>query len=197
MYGGDEAHALSAWTSTRHEIDAERRERIPALLRMLAENGHETPFEKSALHFLVRTDVATHIHMLKHRIGVSVNAESARYKQLRTPTCYVPTDVMKAFGDALEERFHEAVQDYNEWLDILIEAGTPRARAKEVARYFLPYSNQLTSDVMFNFRSFVHFQRLRNEAHAQLEVREVAQRMVELVSEVGGFEHSLAAFGLR
>ena len=79
-YGNDETHAMSAWTSTSRELSDEKRARIPALLRMLAENGHETPFEKSSIHFLVTTDIATHIHLIKHRIGVSVNA-ARRFRQ--------------------------------------------------------------------------------------------------------------------
>ena len=53
-------------------------------------------------------------------------------------------------------------------------------------------------DIMFNFRSFVHFQRLRNSEHAQFEVRALAQRMLELVQTIPGnpFKHTLAAFGL-
>ena len=74
-YGSDEIHALSAWTSTSRDLDDKKRDRIPALLEMLAANGHETPFEKSSLHFLVTVDCASHIHLLKHRIGVSINGE--------------------------------------------------------------------------------------------------------------------------
>lgn len=74
-YGGDLSHALSAWTSTSRELSEEKFSRIDKLLNMLASSGHETPFEKSTLHFLVTTDIATHIHLLKHRVGVSVNAE--------------------------------------------------------------------------------------------------------------------------
>ena len=72
-YGGDLTHSMSAWTSTSRDIDVvnpktgkTKRERIPSLLRNLAENGHGTPFEKSAIHFLVTTDIATHIQLLKH-----------------------------------------------------------------------------------------------------------------------------------
>jgi len=36
-YGGDETHALSAWTSTSRDLTQEKRERIPQLLAMLAE----------------------------------------------------------------------------------------------------------------------------------------------------------------
>ena len=77
-YGGDETHALSAWTSTSRDLTDDKRNRMDKLLNMLASAGHHTPFEKSSLHFLVCTDIASHIHILKHRIGVSVNAESAR-----------------------------------------------------------------------------------------------------------------------
>src|SRR5438876_4874238 len=91
-YGGDESHALSAWTSTERDLTEEKINRIPQLLKFLAENKHHTPFEKSMLHFLVKCDIATHIHFIKHRIGVSVNAESARYKELTDDSFYIPHD---------------------------------------------------------------------------------------------------------
>ena len=81
-YGSDITHAQSAWTSTVRNLSDDKLSRIDKLLNMLASAGHHTPFEKSSLHFLVCTDIASHIHILKHRIGVSVNAESARYKEL-------------------------------------------------------------------------------------------------------------------
>src|SRR5574338_1312968 len=92
FYGSDETHALSAWTSTSRDLTEEKRGRMDKLLTMLAQNGHHTPFEKSSLHFLITTDIATHIQILKHRIGVSFNAESARYKTLQEGKCYVPVD---------------------------------------------------------------------------------------------------------
>src|SRR5579863_5742207 len=81
-YGSDETHALSAWTSTSRDLDDKKRARMGGLLTMLATNKHHTPYEKSAQHFLVTTDLSAHIHMIKHRIGVSFNGESARYKEL-------------------------------------------------------------------------------------------------------------------
>lgn len=67
-YGSDLTHATSAWTSTSREINEEKLNRLPKLLKMLAENSHHTPFEKSSLHFLVNAEIASHIHMIKHRI---------------------------------------------------------------------------------------------------------------------------------
>lgn len=71
VYGDDKTHALSAWTSTSRDLTPEKEARIPVLLEALAREGHLTPFEKSSLHFLVTVDQATHIHLLKHRVGVS------------------------------------------------------------------------------------------------------------------------------
>lgn len=197
FYGGDETHALSAWTSTSRELDDAKRARIPALLARLAKDGHHTPFEKSTLHFLVTTDLATHIHLLKHRIAVPLNAESARYKELRDDKHYVPHDWPEPLKLMLCEHMEESFALYHKCIEHLTLSGYSRKRAKESARYFLPYANQLTADVSFNFRSFMHFQRLRNSPDAQLEVREVAQRMLELAAGIGAFEHSLNAFNVE
>jgi len=194
-YGGDVTHALSAWTSTSRELTDEKRARIPALLKMLAENGHETPFEKSMLHFLVTTDIATHIHLIKHRIAVSLNAESARYKELKEDKYYVPADWPVKWQRALTNWCEDGLSLYHQALADLIPV-LGRSRAKESARFFLPYATQITSDVAFNFRSFVNVQRLRNSEHAQKEVREVVQEMLRLVRETGAFTASIEAFGL-
>jgi len=196
-YGNDELHALSAWTSTSRELDEAKKERIPALLAQLATAGHHTPFEKSMLHFLVRCDTASHIHLLKHRIGVSCNGESARYKEIKAPSFLVPSDwpldiqnALKAHCLASNEIYHKTVARLTPLLG--------RARAKESARFFLPYANQLTLDVSFNFRSFQHFLGLRNKPEAQKEIRHIASKMLDLVVNIDGapFKHTLAAFKL-
>lgn len=194
-YGGDESHALSAWTSTSRDLTDEKRARIPALLKRLAEDGHHTPFEKSALHFLITVDTASHIHVIKHRIGVSVNGESARYKELKEDKFYVPEDWPQELQDALDHHARSSYYLYHKTIDELVRAGFDRKRAKESARFFLPYANQLTLDVMFNFRSFMHFQGLRNDDHAQLEIHEIAHQMLDLVRGTGEFNASLEAFG--
>lgn len=196
-YGDDLTHACSAWTSTSRELTDEKLERVPKLLSMLASEGHFTPFEKSSLHFLVTVEQATHIHLLKHRIGVSINGESARYKELKEDKCYIPVD--------WEERWAIALHNYTEMGNKLyhncLRELTPvigRKRAKESARFFKTFNSQITMDVMFNWRSFYHFQQLRNSEHAQLEVRQLAQDMLSLVKQIEGnpFEHTIKAFNL-
>mgnify|MGYP001607412675 CR=1 FL=1 len=193
-YGSDLTHACSAWTSTSRELTEDKLGRVGPLLKMLAENGHHTPFEKSSLHFLCTTDIATHIHLLKHRIGVSANSESGRYRELKDKF-YVPQD-----WDEQEQKKHiefceMCLREYHECLARLVAKGMTRSRAKESARFKLPYSNQYTVDVMFNFRSFEHFLKLRFSLHSQTEVRELAGRMLKLVKDTGSFNLTLMAFG--
>ena len=198
-YGGDESIAQSAWTSTNRDLTDERKKRIPDLLVNKlrdADTGHlhTSPFEKAVIHFLVTSDVATHIHFLKHRIGVSINGESARYKELKDDKMYVPEDWPAGWQSKLEEFNQFAASMYHRALAEL----TPvigRKRAKESARYFLPYSNQLTADVMFHFNTFMHFVELRYSEHAQREVRVLALEMLKLVFATGAFTSALEAYG--
>ncbi len=195
-YGSDQTHAQSAWTSTSRDLSEDKIERIPKLLTMLATEGHHTPFEKSSLHFLVTVDQATHIHLLKHRIGVSINGESARYKELKEDKTYIPQDWPKEWIEHLAWVTEISNNAYHKCLEEL----TPvlgRKRAKESARFFKTMNSQITMDLMFNFRSFMHFQQLRNDEHAQVEVRDLAQKMLHLVRTIPGdpFQHSLEAFG--
>lgn len=216
-YGSDIIHAQSAWTSTSRDLTEDKINRIDRLLKMLASEGHHTPFEKSSLHFLVTVDQATHIHLLKHRIGVSINGESARYKELKEDKTYLPEDFKIKLSDKslVYGTFSERLGVNHDWYSVLenytkignelyhqcLEDLTPilgRKRAKESARFFKTFNSQITMDVMFNWRSFYHFQQLRNNEHAQLEVREVAQTMLDLVKNIDNnpFKHTIKAFNL-
>lgn len=210
-YGGDITHGLSAWTSTYRDLTQDKLERLPKMLAMLAENEHETPFEKSVLHFLVDTEIASHIHLLKHRIGVSLNAESARYKELKEDKFYIPADfyglaVDPAHGiHSIHEDWAQVLTDKSLELNFLYHACLAdaekqlgRKRAKESARFFKMYNSQIASDVMFNWRSFAHFLYLRRSEQAQKEIYEVADKMLQIVKELEGnpFKWTLEAFGV-
>ena len=73
-----------------------------------------------------------------------------------------------------------------------------RKRAKESARFFKTYNSQIQADITFNMRSFANFQKLRNSEHAQVEIREIAAKMLELVQGIEGnpFKFTLEAFKL-
>jgi thymidylate synthase (FAD) len=207
FYGSDEVIACSAWTSTSRDMTEDKRNRIPKLIEMLWRDGHHTPFEKGVVHFLVNSDIASHIHLLKHRIS-SANAESARYKELKEDKVYLPEDWIgiESNSNALTISDHPNV----DWFSILeqytnvgnrlyhdclkdLEPVLGRKRAKESARFFKTYNSQIQCDVSFNMRSFANLQNLRNDEHAQREIREIAQQMLKLVEDIEGnpFKHTL------
>ena len=216
-YGSDEVIACSAWTSTSRNLTDEKRARVQSLINMLWINGHETPFEKGVVHFLVDTDIASHIHLLKHRIS-SLNAESARYKELKEDKYYLPEDweginvkdgvinplplVPHGLHDTRNSTWIEALESYTQLGNRLyhqcikdLEPVLGRKRAKESARFFKTYNSQIQADVMFNMRSFANFIKLRNSEHAQKEIREIAQQMWDLVAGIEGepFKFTLEA----
>jgi thymidylate synthase (FAD) len=208
-YGSDEIIACSAWTSTSRELTEDKKNRIPKLIDQLWSNGHETPFEKGSVHFLINCDIASHIHLLKHRIA-SINAESARYKELKEDKSYSPKDwegarilslkggdpnmtwarLLEIYTDLGNTYYHACIKD--------LEPLLGRKRAKESARFFKTYNSQIQSDVMMNMRSFANFQKLRNSEHAQVEIREIADKMLQLVKNIEGnpFKYTIEAFGI-
>ena len=208
-YGSDTVIACSAWTSTSRNLTDKKRERIPKLINMLWCDGHETPFEKGVVHFLVNTEIASHIHLLKHRVA-SINAESARYKELKEDKYYIPedwkgiriTDIGEALNtpsDDWRARLEEYTKEGNRLYHACLADLEPvlgRKRAKESARFFKTYNSQIQADVTFNMRSFANFIKLRRSEHAQLEIREVADQMLKLVENIEGepFKHTLEAW---
>ena len=210
-YGSDEIIACSAWTSTSRTLTEEKRNRIDKMINTLWSEGHHTCFEKSSIHFLVNCDIASHIHLLKHRLS-SINAESARYKELKEDKFYIPEDwkdiesnfnpdenilgvtedswvnILKDYTELGNSLYHQCIKD--------LEPNLGRKRAKESARFFKTYNSQIQSDVMFNMRSFANFQKLRNSEHAQLEIREIAEQMLNLVENISGqpFKYTLQSW---
>jgi len=237
--GGDKSHCISAWQSTSEELGLElpgnvkgridkifkflckTKKKTPMqLLQGLAENLHHTPFESSYLHFQITGDIASHIHVLKHRIGMGVNGESARYKEFISDKWYVPEDwlnitateetiaklkdnpVLAVLGEKCAWNWFAMLDEWNRCAFDLYHGATKDlrsaltpSRAKESARYFLTYATQMNFDLKCNIRSFMHFQGLRNSDHAQREICAIAKMMLEQVREVGKFKLSLKAFG--
>ena len=211
-YGDDTVIACSAWTSTSRELTEEKKSRVGKLIDMLWSNGHETPFEKASVHFLVNTDIASHIHLLKHRIS-SLNAESARYKELKEDKYYLPEDwavIENSKFVELQSGYEEKSTNWRHILDVYTQLGNKlyhqciadlepvlgRKRAKESARFFKTYNSQIQADVMFNMRSFANFLKLRRSPEAQLEIRQIADIMLEQVMSISGnpFKETIQAW---
>ena len=144
-----------------------------------------------------------------------VTHNSARYKELKEDKYYLPED----WGDITNScdagnhlsGFCKFSQTWTHWLEEYTKLGNElyhrciedlepvlgRKRAKESARFFKTYNSQIQADISFNMRSFANFQKLRNSPNSQLEIRELAATMLELVKNIEGnpFKHTLEAWG--
>ena len=96
------------------------------------------------------------------------------------------------FGNNL---YHQCLKD--------LEPVLGRKRAKESARFFKTYNSQIQADIMFNFRSFVHFLNLRHtmfngKPEAQDEIYYIADKMLDIVKKLpdNPFRYSIEAFNL-
>jgi flavin-dependent thymidylate synthase len=203
VHGNDLDIACAAWASTGAELTEERRARVPAFLAQLAKDRHTVPFEHAFVRFRVNVDMATHVHLLKHRIGVSVSSQSMRWAERREDRYYVPGDWPRGAGDALMEHaersfglYHAHVREMEaHYLAAGMGPKQARDRAKETARYFLPMAVHVRSVVSMSFLAFANFLRLRLSTHAQPEIRDVAGAMLEHVWDSGQLCAALTAWG--
>lgn len=172
-----------------------------------------TPFERGIVEFNIICDTASHIHCIKHRLA-NINGESARYRELKDDKYHIPEDwgniiATNLTGPILEKHngklWREILKTHTEISDHLyhsalsdLEKTLGRKRAKESARFFKTYNSQVTLSVMMNMSCFHNFYCLRADQSAQLEIREIAQQMLDLVKTIPGepFKFTLEAFGL-
>lgn len=221
-YGGDRAIARAAWTSTQSDVEAKTEEQIRNLLVNVLWNNssgkpHKTPFERGIVEFNITCDVASHIHLIKHRLA-NINGESARYKELQEDKYYIPDDwksinlseslyfdgsanepmfcgidswasVLRGYTDLGNYLYHRCLSELSPIIG--------RKRAKESARFFKTYNSQITLSVMMNMSCFENFLKLRMDKFAQLEIREIAAKMLDCVKRIDGhpFKYTLEAFG--
>lgn len=184
-YGSDLQIALAAWTSTSRELTEDKLSRVDKMITNLYNEGHKTPFERGIVHFLVETCVASHIHLIKHRM-IGTNGESARYKELKEDKYYLPEDWKKwSWYNELEEYTKKGNELYHKCLADLTPA-LGRKRAKESARYFKTYNSVITTDVIMNMSCFDNFYKLRHSDKAQKEIYDIAGEMATIIENIEG-----------
>lgn len=214
-YGGDKAIARAAWTSTSTDVELKTDEQIRDLLvNKLWNNGsgkpHKSPFERGIVEFNITCDTASHIHIIKHRLA-NVNGQSARYREIKEDNYLLPEDWgnikisqtdLGSPSDTWIERLKEYSEEGNRLYHECTKDLTPvlgRKRAKESARFFKTYNSQLTLSVMMNMSCFYNFYTLRSDSAAQLEIQEIAIKMLKVIEDIEGnpFKYTLEAFNIK
>lgn len=200
--GNDKKIAEGAWTSSLTLKGKETRsdEDIKRVIEMLTKEGHATPFEHVVFTFWIRLPIAVDRQLMTHRIA-SHSGMSGRYRTMPDDFIKMPEDVKLIIEKALpgmSQDFEfaynticeQANKAYREGLIIFKEAEKQNRisnkdykRWREFYRGVLPQHNMTERVTTMNLRSFANFIRLRNSEHAQPEIRQIAQKMLELVEQ--------------
>jgi len=149
--------------------------------------GHHSLLEHVSITYRV-TDISRSCshQIVRHRIGVAISQQSMRYVKVsssREQSLVVP----KSVDDAGAGAYENIVSLCHGLYQALIESGVPI----EDARMALPIGTKTRIVMTFNLRALMHFFALRStnpslaedKQHAQWEIREVADGMLDIARE--------------
>jgi thymidylate synthase (FAD) len=173
------------------------------LLMYLHKNRHTSPFESCNITFNIKMPIFCMRQFVRHRT-FRLNEWSGRYSEL-ADEFYMPKlwrvqdtknkqgsleyigateseDFWHSSNTAIAERvFSEAYEGYQQLLK--------RGVAKELARIVLPVSMFTEIYVNTDVHNLMHFLNLRQDPHAQLEIREIADGMASVFQELFPWSH--------
>lgn len=165
-------------------------ERDKGLIKYLLEHRHHTPFEHCYFQFHVCCPIYVARQWMRHRWG-SFNEISARYTQVQDEF-YIPQefrgqDIKNRQGsvaadfdnEALRKIYEDSVASSFAAYNKLIQAGV----AREMARGVLPVCQYTQFYWSINARSLLNFLQLRQDGHAQYEIRVYADAIAEIFKE--------------
>ena len=159
------------------------------LMKHLVANRHTTPFEHVHFTFLVHCPIFVQRQWVRHRTA-SINEISRRYTEdgielyipasLRTQSesdRQCSTDQMCLFSQPLVEQMKAHAESALRLYDTMLQSGVCR----EQARMVLPLSLMTTFWWTIDLHNLMHFLELRDDDHAQREIREYAVAIKDIL----------------
>lgn len=147
------------------------------LIRKLKEWGHWSPFEFATATFYVEGISRSCLAQLtRHRLS-SFMVRSMRYVKQDSEEIVEPESIKrKGFSGSYRKEVVSSYEMYKE----MVEGEVP----KEDARFLLPIGSKTSLFMGANFREYRHIIQLRGSKEAQWEIRELANKFLEQLSDV-------------
>jgi thymidylate synthase (FAD) len=160
------------------ELDKSSEKELKAILEQVMNLGHTSVIEHANFSFAI-SDVSrslTH-QLVRHRIA-SYAQQSQRYVDFKEPNYVTPPKIAKnkKMKKAYDETMNNIWKEYNKLLDMGIPA--------EDSRFVLPNAACTNIIATMNARSLLNFFELRCCQHAQWEIRQLANKMLQEVKKV-------------
>lgn len=199
VMGDDASIVNAARVSFGKRID-QIREQDKKLLNYLADHGHTSPFRHCYVRFHIKAPEFVARQWYKHVVGSEYsfkdqpwNEISGRYVQYDMSS-WIPDKLRKQSADNKQASIDESVEnestlieEYKQHVDDaycfynkLIESGVCR----EQARTILPVNFWTEWYWTASLQTIFHFVKLRNDGHAQLEIREYAIAIDDLMLSI-------------
>ena len=151
-----------------------------AFIRKVRQMGHASVLEHASFTFLTEgVSRALLAQLTRHRIA-SFSVQSQRYVSYAKGFGYVVPPSVCALGPDAEAEYAAQMAQMQTWY----EGWQQRLQSNEDARFVLPNACETKMVVTMNARSLQNFFHLRCCSRAQWEIRELAEKMFELVYPV-------------
>lgn len=191
--GSDKSIAESAWTSSTDYQKKKQRtlDDVKRVVEMLATHKHSVPFESVIFKFWFRLPIAIDRQLMTHRIA-SHSGMSGRYRTMPDDFMFIPEDIdelLDLFPPGIEDEYNKLCTDANIWYQAKCKefrasktegkiTNEEYKRLREFMRGVLPQHNMTERVTVMNLRSFSNFMKLRDKPEAQLEIQELAKKML-------------------
>ncbi|MEN3013488.1 MAG: FAD-dependent thymidylate synthase [Endomicrobiia bacterium] len=151
-------------------------------IRKLIDSGHESPLEHVSFTFSISgvSRALTH-QLVRHRIA-SYSQQSQRYVKMENFEYIVPPLISS--NENLKKEFDNFMKEVQKKYDFFVreleKLGKKGEEVYQDARYILPQATETKIVVTMNCRELLHFFRERCCSRAQWEIRELANKMLEI-----------------
>lgn len=182
-----------------------------ALINYLMRNAHTSPFEMCEIKFHIKVPIFIARQWIRHRTA-NINEYSGRYSVMSNEF-YIPEknqimeqskDNKQGRGNLLESDLTEKVlkdiknisdqafEMYNKLINLEENKANTKNQeeqakkvglARELARIILPLSSYTEFYWKIDLHNLLHFLFLRTHSHAQYEIREYANVMIDIVKK--------------
>lgn len=199
--GSDEDICDAARVSYQRHGSMRLPEENRRLINYLYKNKHTSPFEMGKVVLNIKMPIFVARQYIRHRMQ-NVNEVSARYTEL-PEEFYIPEkwraqDTKNKQGSVSSEDIDHltptaALRQHCQKAYDLYQSMIKDGIAREMARMVLPINIYTEMRVCWDLKNLMHFISLREDAHAQAEIRDYGAAIKNIVTHL--FPMTMSAYG--
>lgn len=157
--------------------DSYKAEDNEKLIRKVMAMGHTSVAEHASFTFGIEGISRVTSHQLVRSRMASYSQQSQRYVDSGNNSTVIPPSIQA--DHVLTSMYDTIIANIHDCYEYMVKAGIPT----EDARYILPNATETKIIVTMNARELLHFFKHRCCDRAQWEIREMANRMLDLCKE--------------